>query len=330
MVRVEQITGESHIEGLAPQWQALWQRIPHASPFQSPDWLLPWWSCFGNSTPLVIAAYNDDQLIGLLPLFLLKEPACRKLLPFGVSLSDYLDALVDPSYPGLAGTLLEHLIGVPGWDECHLPNLPPGAALLDAACPGEFSENKSGSETCPILSLPGAVEALREIVPRKTLRYLRQARYRAASVGVATVSQPDADTLAAHINELFRLHERRWERLAGQGVCAHPTVRSFHLRAAKRLLDAGMLRLYLLRIGDSPVAAYYGFNAKGEAYAYLSGFDPDWIALRPGAQLIGHAVAEAIREGAREFHFLRGGEAYKYAWGAVDRPNTARTLRRLC
>ena len=33
--------------------------------------------------------------------------------------------------------------------------------------------------------------------------------------------------------------------------------------------------------------------------------------------------------GAYEFHFLRGGEAYKYAWGAVDRPNTPLTLATL-
>jgi CelD/BcsL family acetyltransferase involved in cellulose biosynthesis len=35
--------------------------------------------------------------------------------------------------------------------------------------------------------------------------------------------------------------------------------------------------------------------------------------------LIGHAIEQAITEGAEEFDFLRGREAYKNAWGAADR-----------
>ena len=75
-------------------------------------------------------------------------------------------------------------------------------------------------------------------------------------------------------------------------------------------------------------AVYYGFLHHDRAYAYLGGFDPELPRLSPGAQIIGHAIDQAIAEGATEFHFLRGGEAYKYSWGAVDRWNTARTFRR--
>jgi CelD/BcsL family acetyltransferase involved in cellulose biosynthesis len=43
--------------------------------------------------------------------------------------------------------------------------------------------------------------------------------------------------------------------------------------------------------------------------------------------LIGHAIEEAAREGARDFDFLRGQEAYKYEWGAQDRWNCRRSIR---
>jgi CelD/BcsL family acetyltransferase involved in cellulose biosynthesis len=128
------------------------------------------------------------------------------------------------------------------------------------------------------------------------------------------------------MGEIFRLHECRWQPTGGPGVCANPIVRGFHLSAATQLADAGMLRLYLLRlrVGSSLVAAYYGFTAKNSAYAYLSGLDPDCAPLRPGAQ------PKATREGVQELHFLRGGEAYKYSWGAVDQRNMVLTLRRRC
>jgi CelD/BcsL family acetyltransferase involved in cellulose biosynthesis len=331
MIRVSQVSTAEKIASLAPEWKALWHRAPNATPFQSPEWLLSWWQWFGNSAPFVVTARDDGLLVGLLPLYCLGEPdGCRKLLPLGISLSDYLDALVDANYPRLGNTLLASVADVPGWDECYLPDLSPSAALLTAECPPALIEHRSSGEVCPALALPDTVEGLRGVVPRKTLRDLRQARHRAATNGPVTVAQADVATVAAYLHEFFRLHEARWQRVAGHGVCADPAVQRFHATAAQRMLAAGMLRLYLLKIDDAVVAAYYGFAAKRTAFAYLSGFDPDCAELSPGAQIVAYAIEEAIREGSREFHFLRGGEAYKYAWGAVDRCNTAITLRRRC
>jgi CelD/BcsL family acetyltransferase involved in cellulose biosynthesis len=318
------------MDRLAPEWRVLWQRVPDATPFQSPEWLLSWWRCFGNGAPFVLTARDNGQLVAVLPLYQIDEAGCRKLLPIGISLSDYLDALVDSSDTRAAGALLASLVSLPGWDECYIPDLPPRAALLAARYPARLMENRSAGETCPVLALPGAVTELREVVPRKTLRDLRQARRRAGAAGTLAVTRADANTVSGFIQDFFRLHEIRWAPISGHGVCADPVVRVFHLTAAQRMLDAGMLRLYLLRIGNSTAAAYYGFTAKRAAYAYLSGFDPEFAELSPGTQIVAHAIEEAVREGAHEFHFLRGGEPYKYAWGAVDRPNTALTLRRKC
>jgi CelD/BcsL family acetyltransferase involved in cellulose biosynthesis len=330
MIQVQQLTSGEGIASFVPEWKELWRRIADATPFQSAEWLLSWWEWFGNSSPLVITARDNCGLIGLLPLYCLQEPGCCKLLPVGISLSDYLDALVDPKHPGLASTLLASVTDVPGWDECYVPDLPPSAALLSAECPPTLIGHRSSGEVCPVLALPDTVEALCEVVPRKTLRDLRQARRRVVAAGKVTVAQAGTAAVEPFMNEFFRLHEARWQRIAGHGVCADPAVRNFHLTAAQRLLEAGMLRLYLLKIDAAVVAAYYGFTAMRTAYAYLSGFDPDYAELSPGAQIVAHAIEESIREGAREFHFLRGGEAYKYAWGAVDRYNTAVTLRRRC
>lgn len=42
---------------------------------------------------------------------------------------------------------------------------------------------------------------------------------------------------------------------------------------------------------------------------------------------MGHAVEEAARDGAEKFDFLRGGEPYKYRWGAKAETNYRRRLR---
>jgi CelD/BcsL family acetyltransferase involved in cellulose biosynthesis len=329
MAQLERITTGAALARLLPEWNTLWHGVANTTPFQSPEWLLPWWEWFGNSAPLVVTARDAGRLVGVLPLYRLEERRCCKLLPLGISLSDYLDALVDPNYPGLASELLASIVHIPDWDECHIPDLSSSAALLSAECRA-LIDNRTAGETCPVLTLPNDVERLGEVVPRKTLRDLRQARRRAAAAGKVAVARAEAASVMPFMHEFFRLHEARWRQVAGHGVCADPAVRNFHLTAAPRMLSAGMLRLYLLKLGDAVVAAYYGLTAKQTAYAYLSGFDPNYAELSPGTQIVAHAIEEAIREGAREFHFLRGSETYKYAWGAADRRSTALTLRRKC
>lgn len=330
MIHTDAVTSEAGVERLVPEWRALWRRVPDATPFQSPEWLLSWWEFFGNRMPLVLTAREDGRLLALLPLYRYAEPNCRKLLPIGISLSDYLDVLADANHPGLIKALLGSLVETADWDECYIPDLSRGAVLLTACFPAQLIERRKPGEACPVLILPDQATGLRGAVPRKTLRDLRQARRRASVVGAVDVIRGDADTVSCLMQDFFRLHESRWEPIAGHGACADPVVREFHLTASRRMLDAGMLRLYVLRLGNTTAAAYYGFAAKGAAYAYLSGFDPQFAHLSPGTQIVAHAIEEAVREGAREFHFLRGNEAYKYAWGAVDRPNTVLTLTRRC
>jgi CelD/BcsL family acetyltransferase involved in cellulose biosynthesis len=89
-----------------------------------------------------------------------------------------------------------------------------------------------------------------------------------------------------------------------------------------------LLRFYLLRFDGAAAAGFYGFSHGRRGYSYLTGFDPAFGFESPGALLLAHAVEEAIAEDAREFHFLRGREDYKYEWGAIDRWNCRRSFRR--
>lgn len=127
---------------------------------------------------------------------------------------------------------------------------------------------------------------------------------------------------AKNFSELFRgliqLHRLRWNA-RGQAGTLDPAWR-FHTEAAARLFARELLRLYAWRVNGRLIAVLYGFLCGRHFYFYASGFDPEFEHLSPGSVLIAHAMEEAIREGATEFDFLRGAEAYKYRWGAHDRP----------
>ena len=103
-------------------------------------------------------------------------------------------------------------------------------------------------------------------------------------------------------------------------------VRRFHALVWPGLLAAGLLRLRAVHLDEQVAGVYYGFAAKGAACAYLGGFDPAFAFESPGTLLMAHAIEESMAEGAATFHFLRGREAYKYEWGAVDRWNRCRRM----
>lgn len=66
------------------------------------------------------------------------------------------------------------------------------------------------------------------------------------------------------------------------------------------------------------MAGVYALLCRGQMRSYIGGFDPDFAKLSVGTLAIGHAIEEAMREGAGTFNFLRGAEPYKAYWGADD------------
>lgn len=326
-LRAEFIDNERALHALARQWWGLWHRSPAATPFLTPAWMLPWWQQFAPGHLRTVAVLRGPQLVGLAPLYLEQDGMRTRLLPLGIPLSDYLDVLVDPSRQGECAALLMESILALCWDRFELEELLEEAAAWTLPCPATATSETRQQGRCPVLYLDCS-EDLNGAVPSRRRRQLRRA-LRAARRRGETVIEPAECSPRVFLDHLFRLHHACWERRGESGVLSDPAVQGFHRKALPRLAGAGLARCYLLRIDDAVVGAYYGFLNRAKAYAYIGGFDPDFAEESPGSILIGHALAEAVREGATEFHFLRGGEAYKYSWGAVDRWNRRRTFTRL-
>jgi len=326
---VEVLRDEAGLRALEPEWWRLWRRAPASTPFQSPAWLIAWWGVFRPGALLTIAVRQGGELVGLGPCYVEEGAHGRRLLPIGISLSDHLDMLIDPDCEGVAAMLVETAAQDAGWDVWELEELPPGAAALSLPVPAGCEDAVEQASACPVLALLNDVERLADALPPKKRRDLNLARNRAARRGEVSIEAATPETAPAFLDELFRLHALRWQSRGEPGVLADDSVRRFQREALPGLAAAGLLRLRLLRIDGQAVAAYYGFPHRGREYAYLTGLDPAYDFESPGAIVLAHAFEEAVVEGAREIHFLRGREAYKYGWGAVDRWNRRRSFRRI-
>ena len=80
----ELIGDAAELAAIADDWQALWQRVPTATPFQSPAWLLPWWRSFHPGELAVVALWRGRRLVGLAPLYLERRKKGGRLLPLGI------------------------------------------------------------------------------------------------------------------------------------------------------------------------------------------------------------------------------------------------------
>ncbi len=318
----ELITSVDDLSTLRPAWDVLWRRSPEATPFQSPQWLLPWLTHFGAGGELTTVITRDgDALTSIAPLYVLREEGESLGLLLGTGISDYLDILGD----GSATLEAMRTIDCQLWD---LQHLRPSSTLLTAALPEGLSENVEDQEPCPVLRIEGAVGGLETLLSthaRKKLRYYRRSL---ARLGEVRIEEATEDNLDALLDALYLLHAARWRRRNLPGVLGDPTIQQFHGEVARNFLRAGALRMYATRVDERIVAVFYGFAHGGSVYYYLSGYEPDLEKLSIGTLVIAHALDRAISDGATTFDFLRGAEEYKYAWGASDRMNRRRQLFR--
>jgi CelD/BcsL family acetyltransferase involved in cellulose biosynthesis len=87
-LRVEVVASLAELERLRPAWMALWHHARGATPFQSPDWLIPWWQHIGEGELLTIAVLDEAEgrLAGLVPLYLYAQSSGQRVVfPLGIA-----------------------------------------------------------------------------------------------------------------------------------------------------------------------------------------------------------------------------------------------------
>jgi CelD/BcsL family acetyltransferase involved in cellulose biosynthesis len=328
MIAVETIREPDGLAALEADWWGLWLAAPAATPFQSPAWLIPWWRAFAPGQLTTIAVRRDGRLVGLAPYYLEAGAHGRRLLPLGIGISDYLDVLLAPDQPEAGPLIAAAFAGLPEhWDCLELEELAPDAAGHGLPCPPSCTETRAVQAACPGLGLVGGCDGsgLPLAIPGKRRQSFRRKCAAVAAAGGLELVEAQGDDA---VEALAALHGARWRGRGEAGVFGDARVLEFQREAVPRLMARGLARLTLARIGGRLAGAYYRLTWPGHAAAYLGGFDPAFARESPMTILIGEGLRAAAADGARDFSFLRGREAYKYHWGASDRWNRRRSFRR--
>ena len=315
------------------EWRALNGRARAGNMFLGPEWLLPWWTQFGEGRELAtICVREGGRLIGVLPLFQertrLGGIEVRRLafLGDGDTGCDDLDVIAEPGREReVLDQCLSRLMDLP-WDVCDLDGLWresfTASQLARRFPPGRVAESviRDGRLRfiCPHVPLSGTWEQYASTLGRReNLRRREKWLYRQPGVSVSCARDPEAGAKATE--DFLALHRARWSVEGGSDGLTDPRHEAFHREASQQLASSGMLRMYTLFAARRPVASVYGVVHGGRFNYYQSGYDPSWASKSVGLVLLARTVQDAFGEGLREFDFLRGNEGYKAEWSRGER-----------
>jgi CelD/BcsL family acetyltransferase involved in cellulose biosynthesis len=249
------------LHALQPEWSALWEQCPAATPFASPEWLLPWHDyLFQGGELCTVAARREGRLTGLAPLFIYgtgDQP--RTLSSLGTGVTDYLDFLLKPDETPDALSAIRREIESRPWDICDLQEIPAGSHLLDPIFTEGWRAERSFCETCAVVALPAEMAEFESRLSSKFRHNLRNSRNRLLDRGAAFETTAGAEDVE-YVEALFQLHTRRWHTRAQSGMLSTAPLQSFFRAVVQGFQKRGWLRFHGLRYGGKLAAVMCVFH----------------------------------------------------------------------
>ena len=319
-MQIEVISSDSDLQRLGPQWNELVAASETDNPFLQWEWCSTWWRHYGDGNELVILLVrDDDQLVGLAPLFI--DRGVMKFLGTGEVCSEYLGFVLrrgreEESIHCLLDFLLRDRSLA--WRQLRLTHVPADSATARVLA-RSLRERRRPFRADPGLTswqieLANSWEeflgSLGGNLRGKLRRILRDAEKN--HLEFHEVASPDE--IDASWEDLKRLHQARWQRQGKPGCFASRQFCEFHRELLGVLWQRGMLLLTSLRRNGQALAGSYGLRHRGRVYFYQSGIDPEAGQLRPGHSLRVCELRRAIERGDLVYDFMCGDEDYKTQW----------------
>ena len=274
--------------------------------FATPEFLSLWWEQFGSGAELRLLAGSGIAL----PLCRRSVGPLRVLRFLGHGVGDELGPVCSAENEAVAARALRSTLENERFDIFLGEHLPGRGQWADQL--GARVLRREGS---PVIRFgPGGWD---EFLAGQSSNFREQARRKERKLGrehELRYRLGAAETLESDLDTLFALHRKRW---AGPDT-RFSTHERFHRAFAGVALERGWLRLWIMDVGGTPVAAWYGFRYGGAELYFQSGRDTDWDRYSVGFVLLCHTIRAAPEDGAHEYRLLRGGEDYKFRFAEND------------
>ncbi len=333
-MKIELIEDTEAFRGLQAAWNALLEASSQFSVFLTWEWLFTWWTHFHEHKRLFVLLLKDEstsRLIAIAPWYL-EEQRPLFFLPLqkvsflgtGQVTSDFLDLIVLPGYAEPVVACISAYLVAQGrrWDLVEFGDIAERSETLPplrSTAPARVRSLERVTDVCPYILLPAEHEDfLATLGPHMRRNLRKDIRFIESELQLHYTSTTDPEELSGKIDSMFTLHNERFNAKSSEATVissfSGERIIAFHHDLAKRFLAHGWLKLFRFEHDHEPVAFLYAFRYQGRLFTYQSGFSSAWGKPGPVNILFHHAIQDSILSGSKEFHFLRGGEAYKAKW----------------
>ncbi len=310
------------------EWNNLLTSSVSDNPFLRYEYQRTWWEHRGggewkDAQLILISAREEEQLIGIAPLFLSMYDGQPTLLLNGsIEISDYLDLIVRMDdharflsglFDFLASTLTDKWLTV---DWYNIPNSSTTlTALKEEATKRGWTHLEEMYRPTPRISLNGDFEEYLGRVEKKQRHEIRRKMRRAeeSGRGVRWFISNMAD-VESEIDSFLGLMEQD----QGKAGFLHKPMRAQMRAVIRTAQENGWLWLAFLEADGQRIAAYLNFDYNNKLWGYNAGVNREFMELSPGWVLLGHVLQWACENKRTEFDFMRGDEEYKYRFGAIN------------
>ena len=310
-------------------WNSLVEQSSADTPFSRYEYLSEWWKTLGGgewkqATLVLVSATENDQLVGIAPLFITEYDGQRALMLVGsIEISDYLDLIVRPDdLPRFLSGLLDFLASslTDNWsviDWYNLPDSSPTLAALKAESEQRgWTHHEEIYRPTPRIPLNGSFEEYLLRLDKKQRHEIRRKMRRAAESGRVRfyILDKNAD-IETELDAFFHLMvQDRNKAMFLKDAMREQMASTIHAAHA-----GGYLWLAFLEVDGVKAAASLNFDYKNKLWGYNSGVSREFMELSPGWVLLAHTIQWCCENNRYEFDFMRGDEEYKYRFGGMNR-----------
>lgn len=328
-MQITPITHPAEFDQVKKEWQDLCNERQAPNPFLSWEFMSLWWRHFGQPFGHklhVLAGFDRGSLVGVAPCYLRRDthhetgPRTLCFLGDNVISPDFLDFTISTGFASrfmiaAADFLRRH---------CHHTRIELNGVSVDDFHGSSWKEfllrlnlDVEFFGCCPWIKLPIDVTAFHQSLSPRWRHSLKRKRRRLQKNCPYRFEAYSGGEAADHLGRFIALNRQRLRNRGLDGGFGNLGFRAFHIDLAETIATSGMIELQFLKsVSGGDIAGIYLLKDPGSRryFFYQQGFREEYGIYSPGNVLTAEAIEFAIDNSVDEFHFLRGGEPYKYRW----------------
>ena len=320
-VDVALVTNAEAFHLLRTNWLALEANSSGAIFFQSWHWTHQFITHSAKNpdfSPFVLTASILGRLVAVLPLAIQHSKGCRLLTGLSEPYQQYSDMLCEEGLdPKSVFEQWLPLIKSAGVDYMHLGQVREDSALARATKGIVMPSGEKDAAPFVQLSDWDNFEDYHKSIKSKTRKNMRNARNRLGKMApVSHETHTEGKGLGDIIDRTFEAREAWLERM---GL----TSRAFgdadfalflsRFKSDKKHPDLKVMATSL-KHGKHPIADQWGFIHKNRYYAYIAGWDENYVQSSPGKLHLGAIIEECYEKGIVAADFMIPAVPYKATW----------------